>query len=168
MQNLLVLAKMDEGGDSLPTSEFSLSLLIEEVLDFYQEAAAAKGIVLRSIIQPEVMLRANRESIVQLLSVLLDNAVQYTPADGSIQVVLTKEKSGIVFQVENSVDTPPEGDLERLFDRFYRGDPARTQKSGGYGIGLSAARAVAETHGGTITARCDGPRATIIFTVKLS
>ena len=168
MQNLLVLAKMDEGGDSLPTSEFSLSLLIEEVLDFYQEAAAAKGIVLRSIIQPEVMLRANRESIVQLLSVLLDNAVQYTPADGSIQVVLTKGKSGIVFQVENSVDTPPEGDLERLFDRFYRGDPARTQKSGGYGIGLSTARAVAEAHGGTITARCDGPRATMIFTVKLS
>ena len=167
MQNLLVLAKMDEGSDSLPTSEFSLSLLIEEVLDFYQEAAAAKGIVLRSIIQPEVMLRANRESIVQLLSVLLDNAVQYTPADGSIQVVLTKEKSWIVFQVENSVDTPPEGDLERLFDRFYRGDPARTQKSGGYGIGLSAARAVAEVHGGAITARYDWPRARMIFTVKL-
>ena len=114
------------------------------------------------------MLRANRESIVQLLSVLLDNAVQYTPADGSIQVVLTKEKSGIIFQVENSVDTPPEGDLERLFDRFYRGDPARTQKSGGYGIGLSAARAVAEAHGGAITARYDGVRATMLFTVKLS
>ena len=167
MQNLLVLAKMDEGGGSLPTAEFSLSLLTGEVLDFYQEAAAAKGIALRSVVQPEVMLRANRESIVQLLSVLLDNAVQYTPADGTIQVVLTKEKSGIVFQVENSVETPPEGDLERLFDRFYRGDPARTQKSGGYGIGLSAARAVAEAHGGTITARYDGPRATMMFTVKL-
>ena len=167
MQNLLVLAKMDEGSGSLPTSEFSLSLLAGEVLDFYQEAAAAKGICLDAAIQPEVTLRANRESIVQLLSVLLDNAVQYTPADGSIRAILTKEKNGIVFQVENSVDTPPEGDLERLFDRFYRGDPARTQKSGGYGIGLSAARAVAEAHGGTITARCDGPRATIIFTVKL-
>lgn len=167
MQNLLVLAKMDEGGASLPTTEFSLSLLTGEVLDSYQEAAAAKGIALRSDIQPDVTLRANRESIVQLLSVLLDNAVQYTPTEGSIQVVLTKEKSGIVFQVENSVDTPPEGDLERLFDRFYRGDPARTQKSGGYGIGLSAARAVAEAHGGTITARYDGARARMVFTVKL-
>ena len=113
MQNLLVLAKMDEGGGSLPTSEFSLSLLTGEVLDFYQEAAVAKGICLAAAIQPEVTLRANRESIVQLLSVLLDNAVQYTPTEGSIQVVLTKEKSGIVVQVENSVDTPPEGDLER-------------------------------------------------------
>ena len=167
MQNLLVLAKMDEEIGSLPTSEFSLSLLIEEVLDFYQEAAAAKGICLDAVIQPDVMLRANRESIVQLLSVLLDNAVQYTPTEGSIQVVLTKEKSGIVVQVENSVDTPPDGDLERLFDRFYRGDPARTQKSGGYGIGLSAARAVAEAHRGTVTARYDWPRATMIFTVKL-
>ena len=167
MQNLLVLAKMDEEIGSLPTSEFSLSLLIEEVLDFYQEAAAAKRICLDAVIQPDVMLRANRESIVQLLSVLLDNAVQYTPTEGSIQVVLTKEKSGIVVQVENSVDTPPDGDLERLFDRFYRGDPARTQKSGGYGIGLSAARAVAEAHGGTVTARYDWPRATMIFTVKL-
>lgn len=167
MQNLLVLAKMDEGGASLPTTEFSLSLLTGEVLDSYQEAAAAKGIALQSDIQPDVTLRANRESIVQLLSVLLDNAVQYTPTEGSIQVVLTKEKSGIVFQVENSVDTPPEGELERLFDRFYRGDPARTQKSGGYGIGLSAARAVAEAHGGTITARYDGARARMVFTVKL-
>ena len=167
MQNLLVLAKMDEGSDALPTSEFSLSLLAGEVLDFYQEAAAAKGICLNEVIQPDVMLRANRESIVQLLSVLLGNAVQYTPADGRIQVVLTKEKNGAVFQVENSVDTPPEGDLERLFDRFYRGDPARTQKSGGYGIGLSAARAVAEAHGGTITARYDGARARMVFTVKL-
>lgn len=168
MQNLLVLAKMDEGSDALPTSEFSLSLLAGEVLDFYQEAAAAKGICLNEVIQPDVMLRANRESIVQLLSVLLGNAVQYTPADGRIQVVLTKEKNGAVFQVENSVDTPPEGDLERLFDRFYRGDPARTQKSGGYGIGLSAARAVADAHGGTITVRYDGPRAAMVFTVKLS
>ena len=167
MQNLLVLAKMDEGSGSLPTSEFSLSLLAGEVLDFYQEAAAAKGICLNEVIQPDVMLRANRESIVQLLSVLLDNAVQYTPADGSIRAILTKEKNGIVFQVENSVDTPPEEDLERLFDRFYRGDPARTQKSGGYGIGLSAARAVAEVHGGAITARYDWPRARMIFTVKL-
>lgn len=64
MQNLLVLAKMDEGGGSLPASEFSLSLLTEEVLDFYQEEAAARGIGLGCAIQPEVTLRANRESIV--------------------------------------------------------------------------------------------------------
>lgn len=167
MQNLLVLAKMDEGGNSLPTSEFSLSLLTEEVLSFYQETASAKGICLRSVLQPELMLRANRERIVQLLSVLLDNAVQYTPTDGTILAVLTRDKSGTVFQLENSVDTPPEGDLERLFDRFYRGDPARTQKSGGYGIGLSAARAVAEAHGGSITARYDALRTRMVFTVKL-
>lgn len=167
MQNLLVLAKMDEGGGSLPLSEFSLSLLAGEVLDFYQETAAARGIGLGCAIQPEVTLRANRESIVQLLSVLLDNAVQYTPAGGQIQVVLAREKGGIALQVENSAAAPPEADLERLFDRFYRGDPARTQRSGGYGICLSAARAVAEAHGGAITARYDGPRAAMVFAVEL-
>src|SRR5699024_3071745 len=130
-----------------------------EVLDFYQEAAAAKGIRLRATIQPDVTLRANRESIVQLLSVLLDNAVQYAPAGGTVRAALSKDRNTTVFQVENPVDIPPAGDLERLFDRFYRGDPARTQKSGGYGIGLSAARAVTETHGGSITARYDEPRA---------
>ena len=167
MQNLLVLAKMDEGIGSLPTSEFSLSLLVGEVLDFYQEAAAAKGIRLRATIQPDVTLRANRESIVQLLSVLLDNAVQYAPAGGTVRAALSKDRNTTVFQVENPVDIPPAGDPERLFDRFYRGDPARTQKSGGYGIGLSAARAVTEAHGGSITARYDEPRAAMIFTVKL-
>src|SRR5699024_9991037 len=90
MQNLLVLAKMDEGIGSLPTSEFSLSLLVGEVLDFYQKAAAAKGIRLRATIQPDVTLRANRESIVQLLSVLLDNAVQYAPAGGTVRAALSK------------------------------------------------------------------------------
>jgi signal transduction histidine kinase len=67
--------------------------------------------------------------------------------------------------VRNTPAHLPEGDTQRLFDRFYRGDPARTQKSGGYGIGLSAARAIAETWKGTLTARQEGE--TAIFTLKL-
>ena len=72
----------------------------------------------------------------------------------------------MVLRVKNTCEKLPEGEPEKLFDRFYRGDSARTQKSGGYGIGLSVAQAIVEVHKGTITAEYeDGNR--IAFTVRI-
>ena len=166
MQNLLALAKMDEGGEKLPMSEFLVKPLLEEVLEQYREPAATKNIALQADIQPDVILRANRDSVMQMLSILLDNATKYTPDDGEISVCLKKEDK-VVLQVKNTCSQPPEDDLEKLFDRFYRGDAARTQSSGGYGIGLSAARAIAEAHGGIIAASYESTQKTIVFTAKI-
>ena len=69
--------------------------------------------------------------------------------------------------MRNTCDPVPEEELERLFDRFYRGDAARTQSGGGYGIGLSAARAIAEAHGGSITARSETDPPSLTFSVTL-
>ncbi|MGI6029341.1 MAG: sensor histidine kinase [Candidatus Heteroscillospira sp.] len=166
MQNLLTLAKMDEGIGNFPMSDFSAGLLLEEALDPYYETAEARQLKLQTEIDRDLALRANRDNIMQLISILLDNAVKYTPDGGEIIVSLKHDK-GVVLRLENTCITPPEDDLERLFDRFYRGDTARTQRSGGYGIGLSAARAIAQAHGGTVLAGYDNPRKMIVFTVKL-
>lgn len=101
----------------------------------------------------------------QLLSILLDNAVKYTESGGTITLSLDKTRNGLLLQVKNTPAQMPEGDLSRMFDRFCRGDPARTQKSGGYGIGLSAAQAIVQAWNGTITAQAEGTN-TIVFSVR--
>lgn len=102
----------------------------------------------------------------QLISILLDNAAKYTPDHGALSVSL-KNKPGSRVAGKNTCENRPEEDMEKLFDRFYRGDCARTQKNGGYGIGLSAARAIAEANGGTITAEYAVKEKSIIFSVTL-
>ncbi|MBQ3072659.1 MAG: HAMP domain-containing histidine kinase, partial [Oscillospiraceae bacterium] len=124
MQNLLTLARMDEQSE-LPRSELSLTQLLEEALELYGEAAAGKKLTLKTRLE-EVELRANRESMLQLVSALLDNAVKYTAEGGEVCVSLTPEEGGAELRVENDCAEAPAEDMERLFDRFYRGDAART------------------------------------------
>ena len=89
-----------------------------------------------------------------MLTILLDNALKYTPDDGYIRLSLARDGRHVLIIEENTCDPSLEPDSERLFERFYRGDAARTQRkeSSGYGIGLSAARAICENFGGKMTA----------------
>ena len=91
----------------------------------------------------------------QLISLLIDNAMKYSSEKGSIELRLRRGKH-IELEVRNTCDNIPEGDLDKLFDRFYRADTSRNRKSGGYGIGLSVARAIVTSHGGSIEALRDG------------
>lgn len=102
----------------------------------------------------------------QLLSILLDNAVKYGSQGSAVRVSLRKEDRRLWLTVENTCDALPQVPPEKLFHRFYRGDAARTQKSGGYGIGLAVARSIVQGHKGTLQARyLPGNR--ISFTVCL-
>lgn len=166
MQNLLTLAKLDEGNVHLDAEAIVLSQLLEESLHSFEEAAELKGISIQKEIQPDVTIHGNRDSIARLLSILMDNAVQYSPPEGRITISLQLAEKQAVLRIKNACENRPAEDPGKLFDRFYRGDSARTQKSGGYGIGLSAARAIAELYKGTITAQYEG-RDWIIFTVRL-
>ena len=90
-----------------------------------------------------VRMRGSREYLQQLMHMLLDNAVRYANAGGEISLKLERRRQRARIQLFNTVDALPDCPPEALFDRFYRGDPARTQRCGGYGVGLSAARAIA-------------------------
>lgn len=165
MQNLLVLAKMDESGGQLTLTTFRGDNLLEELLEPYLAMAEEKAVAVSKSIQPEVELHANRESIAQLFSILLDNAVKYTPTGGKISIDLWKQGGKCCIQVSNTAEMPEGSKLEKLFDRFYRGNAARTQKKGGYGIGLSAAKTIVEAHKGSIQAKYEDGR--MIFTVTM-
>ena len=88
----------------------------------------------------------------QLVSILMDNAVKYAAAQSDIAVTLEKARHGVRLAVSNACEPIGEKDLTRMFDRFYRVDPSRNAATGGFGIGLSIARSIAEGHKGSITA----------------
>lgn len=153
MTNLLTLAKLDEE-IKLPTETVNISQLIQNLLPGYEDMLAQKSIDFSMSIQHDLLMQVHGDSFTQMMSVLMDNAVKYTPNGGMVR--LTAYRNGGHFEIveENTCDTPECWDTEPLFERFYRGDSARTQDSSisGYGIGLSAARAIAEDFGGTLKA----------------
>ena len=165
MQNLLTLSKMDEADLNLPMQDFDLGALIGEAAAPFEEPAREKGLTL-SVQTPEITVKANRDSMGQLIGILMDNAVKYTPEGGGISVTAYAEGNSVILREENTVNPDDcEQNPERLFDRFYRRDEARTQKKGGYGIGLSAARAIAAANGAQISAAYKEQN--IVFTVKI-
>ena len=153
MSNLLTLARLDEE-IPLPTEMVNISNAANELLPVYQDDTQTRNLRFHVQIEPDVVIRTNKESFRQMLTILLDNALKYTPDSGYILLVLSREGRHIQIIEENTCDSSLEPDPERLFERFYRGDAARTQKkeSSGYGIGLSAARAICENFGGKMTA----------------
>lgn len=166
MTNLLTLAKLYEE-TKLPTKTVDISELALSLLSAYEDAALDKRVTFSANIQPNVLMQVHRDTFSQMLSILLDNAVKYTPEGGTIRFCVKNEAGHIWVTEGNDCEIPDNADPERLFDRFYRGDNARTQSSAssGYGIGLSAARAIAETFGGVLGAEYPGD-GTICFTAK--
>lgn len=164
MTNLLALAKLDEE-TKLPTERVDISELTGGILSAYEDAAAGKQILMTAEIQPYVFLQVHRDTFSQMVSILLDNAVKYTPKAGTIRFSVMTDGRHIEIVEENTCEVSS-NNPERLFERFYRGDAARTQDGvSGYGIGLSAARTIAETFGGKLTA--EYPKAGMIrFTAR--
>lgn len=117
-------------------------------------------------IHEKISIFGEEASVQQMLSVLLDNAIRYSGPESEIHFSVSKKNSKTCIEIFNTChfDNPP--DVRRLFDRFYRPDASRNTSTGGTGIGLAIAKAVAETHGGTVTASCpSGKTMTIRVTI---
>ena len=166
LQRLLFMARIDEKSFVLPTEVLQLDSLVCSELETYAPVLAERRLLLHWEAGSGISVRANREYLQQLLHMLLDNAVQYADEGGEINVVLEKKRRKVRMVFSNTVQSLPDCPPEALFDRFYRGNSARTQSSGGCGIGLSAARAITEMHRGTICAEYENPNI-IRFTVEL-
>ena len=95
-------------------------------------------------------VRGDGAQLGEVLQNLLDNAVQYTPSGGQIEVTARSNGHNVTFSVIDTGIGIPESDLERIFERFYRVDDARSREAGGTGLGLSIARHIVDAHGGRI------------------
>lgn len=164
MNDLLFLARMDENAGKVNAVEFCADSLLEKTLDGFIQAIENKNIELETEIKSDITLNADPTQIEQLFSILLDNAVKYADDGGRLSVSLYESERHVKLELFNTCTELPDAEPDKLFDRFYRGDKARTQKNGGYGIGLSVARSIAEANRGSINAEfIDGG---VMFKIK--
>lgn len=165
MQKLLLLARMDEAGTLSAPTELALDVMMQQALDGFRQPMEMRGIRITEEIEPNAIVHADRAQTAQLLTILLENALAYTAQDGSFYLRLQRTERGVSLTAENTCTQLPPVPPEKLFERFYRADEARTQQNGGCGIGLSAARAIAEANHAEL--RADYPQAnTIRFTLR--
>ena len=151
---LIYLSRLDEEDAKLQKTEVDLSKLVAESAEPFVGMAEFAGKTLNVDVEDGVHMTGDGAMLGRLVSILCDNAVKYAPEGDTIAVILARSRKGIMLITDNAVLQPMSDEtLRHLFDRFYRADASRSRESGGYGIGLSVARAIAEKHGGSIRVR---------------
>ena len=163
---LVTLSRMDEEESPLKLDYFSISDAVKETAESFVDYARSSGHELQIEVCAGIEYYGDEYAIRQLVSILLDNAVKYASAGSSIYFSLSRNKKEVVIYCANECEILNPGDLEHLFDRFYRADQSRNTQTGGFGIGLSIARSIAEGHKGSILGQCHSDRR-IEFIVKL-
>lgn len=169
-ERLVFLARMDEGSAGFTMTSIDLSEAVDKAAAPFGSVAVSRGKRLATSIASGVRAHADAAAVAQVVELLLDNATRYASEGSVIELSLRavsrgQGKGAAELVVSNAVDELPEGDLDRLFDRFYRADVSRSSKTGGSGVGLSVVRAIAEAHGGSATVF--GHDRQITFTVLL-
>jgi two-component system, OmpR family, sensor kinase len=161
VESLLTLTRGDEGAP-MEVGRYDLGAVAKEATEITDAAAEGRVSVEYFPSEHEVMATFDRERVLQVASILLDNALKYTSDGGSITVRVDDEGDSVALAVSDTGVGIPEDELPLVFERFYRADSARAEE--GVGLGLSIARQIAEAHGGTIRARSRvGEGSTFVF-----
>ena len=151
--NLVYLSKMEESEHKPAMAEMPFSDVVSETINAFTPLIKGKNLDFSANITPDITLYGSPDAIRRLTSVLLENAVKYSPANRKLTVNLTANKKSAVLSVFNETENEiKKEDLPHVFDRFYRTDASRNSATGGHGIGLSIAKAITEIHGGGIKA----------------
>jgi two-component system, OmpR family, sensor histidine kinase SenX3 len=151
VQELIDLSRL-QGADPLPeVEEVSVDAVVAEAVDRNRMTAAARRIELVSGGEPGVTVLGSETQLVTALSNLLDNAIAYSPESTRVAVGVRRREDAVEVSVTDSGIGIAESDLERVFERFYRADPARSRATGGTGLGLAIVKHVAGNHGGSVS-----------------
>ncbi len=151
--DLVLLARMEEAETTISKIDFPLSEVVAEIAHTFEALAIREEKIFEYTIQPMISFCGNYKAITQLVTILLDNALKYSPADSKVSLVLSQQNHSITLSVTNDMTAEMNSEqLKHVFDRFYRTDNSRNSETGGHGIGLSIAKAIVIAHGGEINA----------------
>ena len=166
--DLIFLSRMEEENAALQRQDFSLSELVEETARSFQSLIRSRNKLFHASVAPELRMNGDEKAVAKLVSILMDNAMKYSPEGGSVELTLDKNGRTGRLTVRNSALPMEKGNADHLLERFARGDSSRNSESGGFGLGLSIARAVTEAHRGKIHAQSeDGESLTVTVELPL-
>ena len=169
VQDLLTLSRFDSGHRELNISVFDFGAMLKDCYQAVLMEAQRRGHYLTldgHLGLPQI--RADRDRILQVVMNILSNAIKYTPDGGRIRMLAGKTDETVWVEVRDNGIGIPERDRERIFDRFYRVDKARSRESGGTGLGLAIAREIVSRHDGSLTlVEREGPGTAIRLTLRI-
>ena len=147
---LLDLSRLESGVVPLERRWFAVQPMLDHAVR--ESQLRSPGVELRVDVAPDLTLDADAERLHQVLSNLLENAVRHSPAGGTVVIGARSARDGVRFAVDDDGPGIPDAEAERVFERFYRADSARSSNDGGAGLGLAIARWIVDLHGGDIHA----------------
>jgi len=154
IQDLLDLSKIEQQGFQLNLQKVEMRSLLEEVMTLLTGKAEAKNIRLEFYCkQSQVFLRGDTDRLKQVFINLIGNAINYTPVEGDVKIILLECEENVRIHVKDSGVGIIEEEIPRIFERFYRVDRARSRHSGGTGLGLAIVKHLIEAHHGNISVR---------------
>ncbi len=167
INEMLYLSREERTDEPPVMTDVDLSEAAEGVCLAMEAVAFERGKVICPDIESGIIVKGEKESLVRMINILVDNAVSHSTYHSDISISLKCSKKGKVKLTVSNKGTPiPADELERIFDRYYRTDASRSSSTGGFGLGLAIAKAIAEKHGGSISAESDNEKTA--FTVVLN
>jgi two-component system sensor histidine kinase SenX3 len=150
VQEIINLSRLQDSDPLQEAQEVSVSYLVKEAIDQSQITADSRGITVTYNEESPADILGDRDQLTMAIQNLVENAINYSPENTKVAIT-SRIKDGIVeISVTDQGIGIPEEDLTRIFERFYRVDPARSRQTGGTGLGLSIVKHVAAKHGGDI------------------
>lgn len=162
-ENLMTLARSDEDNPPAYTEQVDMTALCHKVAAQLALLAEQKQIVLKQEIQADLSVYGDELALSRLLIILIDNALKYSSAKTTVTLRGARVKAQMVIEVRDEGCGISDGDKQRIFDRFFRVDKARSRSQGGLGLGLSLAWAIVHQHGGSIEAFDNQPQGTVMY-----
>lgn len=164
-EQLLTLARSDSSMIQIDQQTIDVKPWLSKVLQPYTEIADSQGKVMNINIVASGKVTFDADLIHQLLVILLDNALKYTPTGGSLTLDAKIIKKNLVLEISDTGNGIADQEKEKIFDRFYRTDKSRNSKTGGNGLGLSIAKWIVDEHHGKITVQDNYPKGTVFRVV---
>lgn len=164
LRALLDVSEAEAGVMKLERAEVDVSALAEEACELYEMVAEEKGIAIEKALDPDCRANVDAVRLRQVFANLLDNAIKYTERGGRVSVRSAREEKRVLVKVSDTGMGIPKEEIDRIWDRLFRGDRSRSQK--GLGLGLSLVRAIVRSHGGNVTVESEIGKGST-FTVEI-